>query len=119
MTNFKLTTMTVLAAGLIALPIAASHAEGMTGGTQAKTGTSANAHSSTEKPAGAPMPGATADGAVTASTFSKMDTDKSGSLSESEFRASGHTGMFSAYDTNKDGYISLSELNAHSKNLVR
>ncbi len=50
-------------------------------------------------------------GKISASQFSKMDTDKSGTLSESEFKAAGKTNAsFDALDTNNDNSLTLAEL---------
>ena len=81
MKNFKFYAVAFLMGAALTLPVAAN-AEGYAKDTKANS-----------------------------SVFKKLDTDKSGTISESEYRAAGKTAAdFNAHDTNKDNALSLSEL---------
>ena len=88
MKNFKSYAFAAaLVAGALALPLAAVHAE------------------STDKSAAT-----NSSGAITSQTFKALDTDKSGTLSESEFKNySAANADFSSIDANGDGRLTLSE----------
>src|SRR5688572_29737108 len=88
MKNFKRYAFSALLVGALALPIASAKAE-----------ESANN-------AGA----ANASGAITSQTFKSLDSDKSGTLSESEFSKFSEANIeFDKVDANGDGRLTLSE----------
>lgn len=95
MKNFKTYAVAALIAGAGALPIAGAQAEGY-----AKKDHSAST-------------------AISSQTFSKLDTDRSGTLSETEYSQDTSASVdFDKADSNSDGTLTLAEaqsLNAATK----
>jgi|GEM_PF-2201696 len=91
MKNFKTYAFAALLTGALALPLASANAEGYTNkGASAET---------------------SASGAITSQIFKALDTDRSGSLSESEFDKYSEAPMgFDDADSNGDGKLTLSEV---------
>lgn len=106
MRTFKTLALAAFAAGAVALPLAAQ-AEGYTSNSTTQSGASASTNMG-------------AEGNISSKQFSALDSDRSGSLTESEF--SQHTSAsidFDRADANGDGALTLSELNNAQVNSKR
>ena len=89
MKTFKTYAIAALLAGTFALPFSGAHAEGY----------------------GKDKTNAPASDTISSEKFRTLDTDKSGSLSQSEFKASSLASAdFDSVDSNSDGKLTISEL---------
>ncbi len=110
MRTLKTLALAAFAAGAVALPLAAQ-AEGYTSNSTTTQSGQSGASASTNMGA---------EGNISSKQFSALDSDRSGSLTESEF--SQHTSAsidFGRADANGDGALTLSELNNAQVNSKR
>ncbi len=109
-------TFAALLAGALIIPSAANAAGNTGGGASGSAGAPSASSSGTGSPTapGATPPansGAGASGSnVTEQNFSALDSDRSGTISATEFRNGNLSGDYNTLDANRDGNLTLSEL---------
>ena len=113
MNSVKTLAITALIAGASLAPIAAS-AEGVTNsGNASRSGSNTATAGTSSMPgdASATATNAGETGTVSSQTFSRLDADRSGTLTEAEFNKQASAAVsFSDLDANADGTLTLSEL---------